>query len=148
MGSSGAAGVVALAAGVAGAVQIGVMSRFGERVGVIEALAFSALVTAFVAGLTLLVARRSASGYADALHAPPWLWIGGVMSVVIVLGLTVAGPRVGVVATTGLLIVGQLAAAAVIDRFGLFGVERIGLSATKIAGLVLLAAGTALTLRK
>jgi uncharacterized membrane protein YdcZ (DUF606 family) len=38
--------------------------------------------------------------------------------------------------------------ATLIDRFGWFGIERIGLSATKLVGLALLAAGAALTLRR
>jgi transporter family-2 protein len=148
VGSTGFAGALALVAGVAGALQVAVMGRFGERIGPFEALAFSAAITALAAGVGLLVARRSLDGYADGWAAPRWLWVGGLMGVVIVLAITVAAPRVGVLATTGLLIVGQLAMATVVDRFGWFGVERIGISATKITGLALLAAGAALTLRR
>ena len=49
--------------------------------------------------------------------------LGGVMSVVIVLAITVAGPRIGIVATTAFLIVGQFTLATVIDRFGWFGIQ-------------------------
>jgi transporter family-2 protein len=38
--------------------------------------------------------------------------------------------------------------AAVIDRFGLFGLDKIALTWTRVAGLVLLAAGAALTLKR
>ena len=52
------------------------------------------------------------------------------MSVVIVLSITIAGPRIGIVATTAFLIVGQFGLATVIDRFGWFGVaagaDRLG----------------------
>jgi transporter family-2 protein len=139
---------MALAAGLAGALQVAVMGRFGERIGTLEALAFSAALTAVITLVVLIVARRSLDGLAAGWSSPVWLWLAGAMGAYIVLSITVAGPRIGVVATTGLLIVGQLAMATLIDRFGWFGVERIGLSATKLVGLALLAAGAALTLRR
>ena len=54
--------------------------------------------------------------------------LGGVMSVVIVLSITVAGPRIGIVATTAFLIVGQFGLATVIDRLGWFGVQQVPLA--------------------
>jgi uncharacterized membrane protein YdcZ (DUF606 family) len=36
----------------------------------------------------------------------------------------------------------------VIDHFGMFGVERISVTATRLAGVVLLAAGALLVLRR
>jgi len=44
------------------------------------------------------------------------------------------------------VIAGQLVMGAVIDRFGLFGVERIGISLQRAAGIVLLGIGAALSL--
>jgi bacterial/archaeal transporter family-2 protein len=139
---------VSLAAGLAGAMQVAVMGRLGERVGTVEALAFSAVVMTAVTLAVLLVARRSLAGYGAAVHAPLWLWAGGVMGAIVVFAITVAGPRIGVFATTALLVAAQFAAGAVIDRFGLFGLQRIGFSATRVAGLTLLALGAILALRR
>ena len=50
----------------------------------------------------------------------------------------------GVAAAT---ITGQLAAAVVIDRLGILGLEQTPLTATRIAGVVLLLAGTYLVVR-
>ena len=47
------------------------------------------------------------------------------MSALIILAITIAGPRIGIVATTSVLIAAQFALATVIDRYGWFGVERI-----------------------
>jgi transporter family-2 protein len=66
----------------------------------------------------------------------------------IVLTLTFAPPRLGTFATIALLISGQLVVGALIDAFGLLGSDRIPLTATRVAGLVLLAGGAALTLRR
>jgi bacterial/archaeal transporter family-2 protein len=144
----GTAAVLAFTAGIAGAVQVAVMGRFGERVGTIEALAFSLLLSTLLAGVALLAARGSLSGLADAARAPKWLWVGSLMGTFVVLTITIAAPRIGVLAVTALLIAGQLGTAIAIDRYGLFGVERIGLAWPRVVGIALLVAGAALTLRR
>jgi bacterial/archaeal transporter family-2 protein len=70
------------------------------------------------------------------------------MSVVIVLAITVAGARIGVIATVSVLLAGQFAMGAAIDRWGLLGAERIGVSWWRILGIVLLGLGAGLTLKR
>jgi transporter family-2 protein len=139
---------LAVSAGLAGSVQVALMSRLGERIGVLEALAFSTLLTALLAFVILMLARRSVDGYERALHQPWWTLLGGVMGLLIVFTVTYAGPRIGVAATVGILIAGQLAMGAAIDRWGLFGSERIALHWPRLLGIGLLAVGAALSLRK
>ena len=148
MSWTGAAALLAFAAGLGGATQIAVQGRLGDRVGTLEALATAAVVGAVIALATLFVVRRSLSGIGDAAAGPKWQLLGGVMSALIILAITVAGPRIGVVATTAFLIAAQLSLAAVIDRYGWFGVERVALSWPRAFGVVLLLAGAALTLRR
>jgi transporter family-2 protein len=147
-GGNAFAVVLALSAGLAGSVQAAVMGKLGERVGTFEALAFSTIVALVIGCTTLLVARQSFAGIGAAARQPVWLWLGGALSAFIVLAITVGPPRVGVTATIALVITGNLVMAALIDRFGWFGNDRIALHWPRIAGLVLLAAGAALTLRK
>ena len=148
MSGSALATALAVAAGVAGSVQVALMSRLGERIGVLEALAFSTLLTALLAGIGLLVVRFSLAGYERALHQPWWMLMGGVMGLLIVFTVTYAGPRIGVAATVGILIAGQLVMGAAIDRWGLFGSDRISLHWPRVVGIVLLGVGAALSLRK
>jgi bacterial/archaeal transporter family-2 protein len=145
---SALASVLAVAAGLAGSIQVALMSRLGERIGVLEALAFSTALTAAIAFVILVLARQSLAGFDRAVHQPWWMLLGGVMGLVIVLSITYAGPRIGVAATVGILIAGQLAMGAAIDRWGLFGSERIALHWPRLLGIGLLAAGAALSLRK
>ena len=148
--SAGTALAVALAsvAGLAGAVQVAVMSELGERVGVAAALAVSAVVTLVLAVAILLVARDGIANFRDAFHIPAWLWVGGALSILIVLAVTVGGARIGSAATIGIIIAGNLVMAAVIDRYGLFGVDRIALTWPRVLGIVLLGAGAALSLHR
>ena len=148
--SSGTAGVVALClvAGLGGALQAAVMGRFGERIGTAEALAFSTLVTARIAAAALLAVRRSLDGYGAGLRSPVWLWSAALMSALIVFALTLGAPRIGTTAAVALIIAGNLGLAAVIDRFGWFGSERVALGPARLLGLGLLGLGAALVLRR
>ncbi len=148
MSSTGVAAALALAAGFGGAVQIAVQGRLGDRVGSLEAVATASLIGAFVALTVLLLARRSLAGVGDAFGAPKWMLLGGVMSALIILAITVAGPRIGIVATSAVLIAAQFTLATVIDRNGWFGVERIAVTWPRVLGIGLLFVGAALTLRR
>ena len=135
-------------AGLAGAVQAAVMGELGDRVGIAPAIALSVIV-AFLCGVTaLLVWERSFAGVRAAFHEPAWLWIGGLLSVYIVLAITVGPPRIGVAATVGIVIAGNLVMAALIDRYGLFGQDVIPIDRWRLLGLVLVAAGAALLLSR
>ncbi len=148
MSPTGLAALLALAAGFGGAVQIAVQGRLGDRVGSLEAVATASLIGALVALVVLLLARRSMAGIGEALGSPKWMLLGGVMSALIILAITVAGPRIGIVATTAVLIAAQFSLATVIDRQGWFGVERVAVSWPRVLGLALLFVGAALTLRR
>ncbi len=148
-GATAAAVSLALVAGLAGSVQVAVMGRFGERIGSFEALAANLAFSALVATAVLLALRQSLAGFGEAVRSPWWYWVGGGgMGVVVVLTITVVTPRLGATGTIGLLIAGQLAMGAAIDRYGWFGVDRVALTWPRLLGILLLAAGAALTLRR
>ena len=143
-----AAVALAAVAGLAGALQAAVMAELGRRVGVAPAIAFSAVVTVLLAGLVVAVADRRADGVTRVLREPPWLWAGGALSLFIILTVTVAPPRIGIAATIGIIIAGNLAMSAVIDHFGLLGAERIAVTWPRLAGMLLLGGGAALSLHR
>jgi transporter family-2 protein len=148
-GGTAAAASLAVVAGLAGSIQVAVMGRFGTRVGSYEALAASVVFSALAATTLLLVLRGSLTGFGDALRAPWWYWVGGGgMGVVVVFTITVVTPRIGTAATIGLLIAGQLAMGALIDRYGWFGVEQVPLTWVRALGIALLAIGALLALRR
>lgn len=133
-------------AGLAGSIQVAVMGRFGDRIGILEALTFATAVQLVLAAGILLAARLGVGGLGGGFGAPPWMWLGGVMGLTVVFTITFAQPRIGATATIGILIAGQLVMGALIDRFGLFGVDRIGISLPRAIGIALLGIGAALSL--
>ena len=124
------------------------MGRFGSRIGVVEALAFATMVQLVLAISLLLAVRQGVGGLGSAFRAPAWMWAGGAMGLLVVLTITVAQPRIGTTATIGILIAGQLVMGAVIDRFGLFGVDQIAISWPRAVGIGLLGVGAALSLSR
>jgi transporter family-2 protein len=124
------------------------MGRYGERVGTLEALAFTAALGALLAAGILVLSRRSLSGYADAVAVPKWMWLGAIFGVFVVGAITLAGAKIGATATVALLIAGQLGAALVVDRFGWFGVDKVAVTWPRVTGVALLAVGAFLTLRR
>ncbi len=130
------------------AVQGSVNSGLGKQVGVLMAtLIVHALGTAFALLLLCLpFLRERKSG---SLGSVPWyLYVGGVLGVGIVYLVAVSIARLGVAVTTTLIIVGQVGTALLIDELGLFGIQRTPFTWLKGAGLLLLAAGAGLLLRK
>lgn len=148
MGSSGGAALLAFVAGLGGALQIAVQGRLADRIGSFEALACASVLGGIVGLLVILATRRSLDGLFQGVSGPKWLLLGGLMSTLIILSVTIAGPRIGVVATTAVIIAAQFGFATVIDRLGLFGVQQIALTWTRVLGVVLLFGGAALTLRR
>ena len=139
---------LAVLAGLAGSVQVAVMGRFGGRIGVFEALSFSTAVQLVFSVAILLAVRGGVGGLPQSLKTPAWMWIGGLMGLTVVGAITFAQPRIGATATIGILIAGQLVMGAVIDRYGLFGVDQIAITWQRAVGIVLLGVGAALSLSK
>lgn len=143
---TGVAVALAVLAGLAGSVQVAVMGRFGSAIGVVEALTFATAVQLAFSAAILLAVRGGLGGLQHVGGTPAWMWLGGLMGLTVVGTITFAQPRIGATAVIGILIAGQLVMGAVIDRFGLFGVHQIAISAPRAIGIVLLGIGAALSL--
>jgi len=138
----------ALLAGLAGGMQIAVSGVFGRRIGFLEAACFASFVTVIILVGATLVVRHGLGGVVHGLSLPPWLWLGGVGSAILVLSVTFASPRIGGLATGGLLIAGQLCVLLCTDTFGWFGLQKVPLSAHRLVGLPLLAVAAFLILKR
>ena len=139
--------VFSLAAGIAGAAQASISGALGRRVGTIGSAGLGVVLAAILV-VALAVALGRGGSIVSALHQPLWLWLGGLFGAVIVLAIAYAPPRIGTFATVALLIAGQLAAGALIDAYGWLGSPRIPVTLARVAGLVLVTAGAALTLKR
>jgi len=60
-------------AGLAGAVQVSMMSQLGDRISIVGAVAFATLFTTVVSVVLLLIFQRSFVAYRDAFNHPWWM---------------------------------------------------------------------------
>lgn len=99
---------------------------------------------ALLAVAAALGARPSASGMAN---LPWYAWVGGLYGAVFVAMAAYAAPRLGVTFFLMVAIAGQLAMALLLDRLGAFGLPKVDISATRLAGVALVVAGCFLVRR-
>ena len=138
---------LAIAIGGGLALQAPLNSMLGRSVG-----DFTATVVAFAVGLAaLLVVSVFAGGLSGIAHVgevPWWVLIGGgLISALYVASIVWTVRALGAGGLTAATIAGQFAVAMAVDHFGWLGVERQPITASRLAGLALLAAGTWLFVR-
>jgi bacterial/archaeal transporter family-2 protein len=112
----------------------------------------SAFVSFVIGSLLLLVAVAAVSDGRAVLEGlgggPWWAYLGGAFGAVFVVATLMAAPRIGVTATFVAVIAGQVAAAALIDRFGWLGQRAIPLHPERVAALALLVVSLVLLVRR
>ncbi len=98
--------------------------------------------------LCVIAALRPATPTLSQVGATPlWAWAGGAMGMVYVFTLLVAAPQLGAARAITAAVVGQLVCAMLLDHFGVLH-ERRPIDLTTLGGVVLLAGGAALILRR
>jgi bacterial/archaeal transporter family-2 protein len=140
--------IVGIGAGCLVGMQAPINSRLGKTVGSLQAASFSFLVgTAVLLAIAAFV-RGGLGGLGQVGHAPWWALVGGLLGAVYVTVALIAVRTLGASGLTAVVIAGQLAISVAIDRFGLLGVARHPVGVQRVLGLVLLAAGVVLVVRK
>jgi transporter family-2 protein len=146
--SRGLAILLGAGAGCLVGMQAPVNSRLGRSVGSIQAASFSFLVGTVALLLIVNFAKGGLGGLGSIGKAPWWALVGGLLGAVYVTVAILAVRTLGASGLTAAVIGGQLTMSVVIDRFGLLGVPRQGIGLERVVGLVLLAVGVALVVRK
>ena len=144
-------GLAVLLAAVAGGLvgmQAPVNARLGKEVGSLQAAAFSFLVGTAALLVVVTFAHGGFGTLGRVGRVPWWAVIGGLLGAVFVTVALLTVRTLGVSGLTAVVIAGQLGMAVVIDRFGLFDVARQHIGVQRIVGLLLLAVGVVLVLRK
>jgi bacterial/archaeal transporter family-2 protein len=135
--------LVALLAGALIALQAPINAEAASRLGhPLTAATMSFLVgTSALFVVTLLFARQST--HLEALKSLPLYMLigGGLLGAVYVTVNLMLTPRIGAAAIMALGIAGQLFAALLIDRFGLFELAERGLTPGRVSGALLVLVG-------
>ena len=144
----GAAVILTALVGGLVALQAPINSGLGKSIGT-----FQAAFVSFTIGTVLLAAIAGVAGggfggiSGGVREVAPQYLIGGLLGAAYVTTVLVTVRALGAGGVTAATITGQLAMSVAVDHFGWLGVERDPLSLDRVAGLVLLAAGTFLIVR-
>jgi len=144
----GLAVALAAIAGVLVGMQAPVNSRLGRALGSVQAATFSFVVGTVALALVATLFYKGLGSFGQVGKAPAWAWIGGLFGAVYVTVAILTVRTLGVSGLTAIVISGQLAAAVVIDRFGLLGIAKQPIGVERIVGLVLLVVGVLLVVRR
>jgi transporter family-2 protein len=147
MNGAAAAVVLAVIGGVLLAIQAPTNALLGKASGSPIVAAFISFVIGTIA-LGAAVAATSGRLTAPELRQVPWYaWIGGFYGAFFVAVAAFGAPRVGIGVLLTAAIAGQLAAALVLDHYGLLGLARHPVNLTRALGLVLVLVGAVLVRR-
>jgi len=132
--------------GLAVAVQPSINARLAQKVGSFE----SSLISFAVGTLALcVVVMLSGRGSLREIGTASWWELtGGLLGAFFVTMTIIAVPRLGTLAVMTVIISGQLATGALMDHFGAFGLRHLPLTPLRCTGMLLLAAGAALIIKR
>ena len=141
--------ILTVAAGGLVAAQAPVNNVVSKKVGTLGAVSVNFLVgTAIVLVVTFLFADGIQN--IEGVQSPAWYyWLfGGIAGVAIVLTTLVTVRELGAGGVTAATIAGQLTLSIILDRAGVLGLDERAITAQKMLGVALLAAGTVLVVHE
>lgn len=133
-----------LAAGIGIPVLAALNAQLGVRLGSPVAAAVVLFCVALAGSLVVLMLHGPRPILALA-SAPRHLLLAGLLVAFYILSITFIAPHFGVGNAVFFVLLGQLISAALIDHFGLFGARITPVSALRLGGIALMAAGVFLT---
>ena len=132
-----------LVAGVVIAVQSAVNGNLGRALGnPMQATLASFLIGTLGASIYCVVQAAPLPSGSAIAAVPWWGWSGGLLGVFFVTSAIYAVPKIGVSLALTLVVTGQLLAGLLIDGFGLCGAPVRPITWGRVAGVLMVAAGT------
>ncbi len=139
--------LVAAISGIAMAMQGTVNAQLAQRTNIWEATFLVHVIGTFTISIIMFGFGLGSLRLRAWSEVPWYLYLGGILSVIIIYLVATSIPKVGVCNATTAIIIGQVGAAVAIDHFGLFGMAKVTGSYAQLAGIAFFAVGAKLLLR-
>ena len=121
-------------------------SVFGKIVGIWESILVVHLVGTVAVLAIMIVMGMNFSGFSKLAQVPWYVYLGGVLNVVIVFTVVSSMPKIGVGNATTAIIVTQILTATLIDCMGVMGMKKYEFHYIDLLGVLLLAIGARILL--
>lgn len=139
--------LLGIVTGALGATQTTINGRLGR---VLDSPLHAAFISFLIGTICLffivLVVHRSFTAIKRAVGRgkPWWIWLGGAMGGLFVLGNAYLAPIIGTGQTVVFALLGQITGGLLVDQFGLLGAKRKPVVAVQLLGLLVLIGGVVL----
>lgn len=128
------------------ALQAPINAGLGRFTGSFAAATISFAVGTILLGAIVAVSGR-AGGIGDVADVQWYYLLGGALGAAYVFSALVLVSQIGAGAVAAATVTGQLTTSVVLDRIGFLGLDREPLTVSRVAGVLLLLAGTYLVVR-
>ena len=136
---------LALVAGTSFVIQQAVNANLRHELGSAWWAGFVSYLGGTIVMLVMVVSMRAPLPTSPLIaRSSWWSWSGGLFGAVYIAISILLLPRLGAFTVVALIVIGQLATSLVFDHFGILNVPHYPVTATRIAGGVLLFAGAVL----
>jgi transporter family-2 protein len=133
-------------AGLANAIQPGQNATLSKSLGLPITAALLTLLVSTAAVLVggLALGKLEMPSGQQLVQVPWWAWLGGFLSVLLILAQLYASPSIGAASFLGIIVTVGVGASIVLDNYGWVGFAVHPASLWRILGAVLMTAGVAL----
>ena len=132
---------MALVAGTFLPVQAGLNSRLGKSIESPVYASMISFITGAVAVLIYIMITKQHVSWAGLKTAPAYTWIAGALGAFYVTTVILAFPRIGPALTFGLVVLGQMVIAVLLDHFNILVAHQHNINIWKILGVILIVGG-------
>ena len=132
---------MAFVAGTFLPMQAGLNSRLGKSIeSPVYASMISFITGAFAVLIYILITKQHVS-WAGLKTAPAYTWIAGALGAFYVTTVILAFPRIGPALTFGLVVLGQMVIAVLLDHFNILVAQQHNINIWRILGVILIVGG-------
>jgi transporter family-2 protein len=140
---------LALVTGALIPIQAATNAAFSKSIGNPMITGFMVFIVGLAGMVLFILLARISFPKPQLLTSVPWYgYFGGIIVATYVVMITILVPKIGVGASIGLIVTGQILCAVTIDHFGLFNVNVQPISTSRIAGMLLMIAGIYFVMKK
>lgn len=136
--------VMALLAGAFLPIQAGLNSRMGKAIESPVYASMMSFITGAIAVFIYILLTKQQVSWAGLKTIPGYTWVAGALGAFYVTTVILAFPRIGPALTFGLVVLGQMVIAVILDHFNILVTHQHSFNIWKLLGILLIVGGVVL----
>jgi transporter family-2 protein len=133
--------IIAFVSGAFLPIQAGINTRLGKA---IESPVYASMISFLVGTIALVIYilfTQQHIALSGIKTVPAYAWIGGALGAFYVTSIILAFPRIGPALTFGLVVLGQMVIAVLLDHFNILVAHQHSVNIWRILGVILIVSG-------